>query len=291
MNIREEIKMNKVKLFSDSTCDLSFELIEKYNITVIPLYINIGEETFADLEELQNEQLFEIVKKTKIHPKTSAVAPGVFIEEFQAALNEGYDVVYMGIGGGFSGTLQSAHTAKLELDSDRIFLIDSQNLSSGSGLLLMRAAKMVEEGKSAAEIVSAIEDLKPRVRTQFVIDTLEYLHRGGRCSATARIFGTALKVHPIIRVVDGAMTVAKKPRGTLLKAVDVMMEYLEKDRDNLESDLIFITHAQAQDIVPYVREKIKMVAKFDNIVETKAGSVISSHCGPQTIGILYITKS
>lgn len=282
--------MNKVKLFTDSTCDLSFELIEKYQIEVIPLHINIGDKTYQDLVELQNEQLFEIVKKTNIHPKTSAVAPGEFLERFQEALQDGFDVVYMGIGGGFSGTLQSAHTAALELEENRVFLIDSQNLSSGSGLLLVKAGELVKQGKSALEIKKAIEEIIPRVRTQFVIDTLEYLHRGGRCSATARIFGTALKVHPIIRVVDGAMTVAKKPRGSILKAIDVMMEYLEKDSDNIDPELIFITHAQASSEVPYVREKIKMIAKFDNILETKAGSVISSHCGPHTIGILYITK-
>lgn len=282
--------MNKVKLFTDSTCDLSFELIEKYQIEVIPLHINIGDKTFQDLVELQNEQLFELVKKTNLHPKTSAVAPGVFLEKFQEALQEGFDVVYMGIGGGFSGTLQSAHTAVLELEENRVFLIDSQNLSSGSGLLLVKAGELVKQGKSAQEIKAEVEKIIPRVRTQFVIDTLEYLHRGGRCSATARIFGTALKVHPIIRVVDGAMTVAKKPRGSILKAIDVMMEYLEKDKDNIDPELIFITHAQASSEVPYVREKIKMTAKFDDIIETKAGSVISSHCGPHTIGILYITK-
>lgn len=282
--------MNKVAIITDSTCDLSEEIISQNNIDIIPLYVNFGDESYLDLIEMNGEKLFKKVKETNIHPKSSAPSPITFHEKFAKYIDEGYDILYLGIGADFSGTFQIAYTASLEFPKERIYLVDSQNLSSGIGLLIMKAIKFRDEGLSAKEIAQKLEEIAPRVRTQFVINTLDYLHNGGRCSGTARIVGSILKLHPIIRVVDGGMIVAKKPRGTLNKGIDVMLEYLEKDLGNIDKDCVFITHAAAPNEEVYIREKITPLLEGANIIETKAGSVISTHCGPQTIGVLYIVN-
>ena len=201
--------MNKVKIITDSTCDLNLDMYEGLDVEVIPFFVNFNEESYLDLIEMDSEKLFKKVEETNIHPKTAAASPGMFYETFKKYIDKGYDVLYLGIGSGLSGAFQIASTAALDLPENRVFLVDSQNLSSGSGLLLMKAVKFRDQGLSAKEIKEEVEKLVPRVRSQFVIDTLDYLHRGGRCSGTARIFGTLLKVHPLIRVVDGEMIVAK----------------------------------------------------------------------------------
>lgn len=282
--------MNKVKIITDSTCDLNLDMYEGLDVEVIPFFVNFNEESYLDLIEMDSEKLFKKVEETNIHPKTAAASPGMFYETFKKYIDKGYDVLYLGIGSDLSGAFQIASTAALDLPENRVFLVDSQNLSSGSGLLLMKAVKFRDQGLSAKEIKEEVEKLVPRVRSQFVIDTLDYLHRGGRCSGTARIFGTLLKVHPLIRVVDGEMIVAKKPRGTLKKAVDTMLEYFYKDLEKVDPECIFITHVLSDENEEYIREQVSPLIPNANIIETKAGSVIGSHCGPKTIGILYIVN-
>lgn len=282
--------MNKVKIITDSTCDLSLQMYQEMDVEVIPFHVNFNDESFLDLVEMDSDQLVEKVKETKIFPKTAAASAGVFYETFKKYIDQGYDVLYLGIGSGLSGAFQIAKSVIHDLPEGRVFLVDSQNLSSGSGLLLRKAVGFRDQGMSAEQIKEEVEKIVPRVRSQFIVDTLEYLHRGGRCSGTARLIGTLLKMHPLIRVIDGKMIVAKKPRGTLRKAVDAMLEYFYKDLDKVDPDCIFITHVVSDENEKYIREKITPLIPNANIVSTKAGSVIGSHCGPKTIGILYIVN-
>ncbi len=235
--------MANIKLITDSTCDLSKTLIEKHDIAVIPLFVNFDEASYKDGIELSTDQMYEKVNEYNQVPKTAAASPGMFEEVFSNYLSEGYEIIYLGIGRKFSATFQNATIAKNMLDDgDKIHIVDSQNLSSGSGLLLLKAAKMRSEGKSASEIVETLEGLREKVKTQFIIDTLEYLHKGGRLKAISAFVGSVLKLHPIIKVIDGEMAIGKKPRGKMRNGIRFMIRDVIKDKDSIDSDFMMITH-------------------------------------------------
>lgn len=283
--------MNKIKIITDCTSDLTTEMYEKLDIHVMLLNVTIGGKEYIDKVNITSEEMFKIVDEVNSLPKTSALTPSDFYNAFKTYVDEGYDVLYMGLGSGFSSTYQNAMIARDEFPVGRVRTVDSGNLSSGIGLLLLKAAKFRDEGCSLDELVSKLEELVPRVRTMFSINTLEYLHKGGRCSGTQRFFGTMLKIKPIIRVVDGKMVVGKKPRGKYKVALDSQLEYVMHDVDNIDPDNLFITHCLAKpEDIEYLKSGIKKSVNVDNIYVTDASSIIATHCGPRTIGILYIVK-
>jgi DegV family protein with EDD domain len=281
--------MHKIKLVSDSTCDLSKSLLEQHQISIIPLYVNFKEDSYLDGVTLTVPEMYKKVDELGFLPKTSAASPGSFVEIFEKYLEEGYEILYIGIGAKFSGTFQSAYSAKQLVASDKIHLIDSENLSSGSGLLVLKAAKFIEAGDDVETIIKKIKILIPKVRTQFVINTMEYLYKGGRCSGIAAIAGTLLKIKPIIKVVDGGMIVGKKPRGKIEIAIDVLIEEVISLKDDIDPEFMMITHSMASNSAQYIKSKLKAIS-INNLYETDAGCVISSHCGQGCIGILYILK-
>jgi len=282
--------MRPVKLIGDSTCDLSPDLIKKHDIEIIPLYVSFGEVSYKDGVDLTTEEMYKKVKESMMLPKTAAVSPGEFEQVFKKYIDQGYDVVYIGIGSKFSGTFQSAMLAKNMLETDHVYLVDSLNLSSGSGLLLLKASKYQKQGMSAEEIKKNVEKHVPLVRSQFVVDTLEYLYKGGRLNALSALMGKMLRVHPLIKVVDGEMTVGKKAMGSMRKGLLIMLEEAKKEKENIDSDYMMITHSLAEDHYQYIKRKVDEEFSIDNLYETQAGCVISSHCGAGTIGILYILK-
>ncbi len=282
--------MQKIKLVSDSTCDLSKALIEKHSIDIVPLYVNFNEESYLDGVTLSVPEMYRKVEEKGFLPKTAAASPGAFIEIFENNLNLGYEIIYIGIGANFSGTLQSAMTAKQFIESDKIHLIDSQNLSSGSGLLLLKAAKFIENGDNVSTIIEKIKQIIPKVRTQFIINTMEYLYKGGRCSGMAAFAGTLLKIKPIIKVTNGAMSVGKKPRGKIEVGIDVLIDEVIEQKDQLDDDFLMITHSVANQSADYIEANLKDKVNVKNRYVTDAGCVISSHCGQGCIGILYILK-
>lgn len=281
--------MNKVLVVTDSTCDLTQELIEKNDIKVLPLYVTFGEDTYKDGVEMTVDKLYDMVEEKKCLPKTSAASVFDFITFFKPYIDEGYDIFYTGISSKMSSSMQNVINASLELGENRIFVSDSLNLSSAIGLLVLKACKFRDEGKSAKEIKELIDELAPKVKAGFVIKTMDYLYKGGRCSAISMVFGTILKIKPFIRTKDGAMYVHKKPRGKMSSAIDVMIEEAYEDFGNIDTDYVMVTHSKADEYAPYIIEKLKEKG-FENVTETKAGCVISSHCGKGTIGILYILK-
>lgn len=282
--------MRKIKLLTDSTCDLSRDLLEKHNITVLPLYVYFGDEEYADGVDLTTADMYRKVSEKGILPKSSAIPPGVFFSCFTKLLEEDYDIIYMGIGSSFSGTFNSAHIAKNMCDSKHIHLIDSENLSSGTGLLLLKAAAFRSQGYPAEEIAEKIIELVPKVRSQFVIDTLDYLYKGGRLNALSAICGKVLHLHPIIKVRNGVMEVGKKVRGSMKKAVMVMLSEAEEIKEEIDTEFFMITHSLATDTFTLLQDEVKTRFNMQNIYETEAGCVISTHCGEGTIGILYIEK-
>lgn len=283
--------MNKIKIVVDSTVDLTKELYEKNNFEIVPLNVTFGEDTFQDGVTITRDQLYKDVEKYKSLPATSAPGPQVFEEVFKKYLAEGYQIIYMGIGSTLSTSLQSANIAKMNIGSDGIYLLDTKNLSSASGLLALKAAKLVKEGKTAKEIVEILEKDVPNVVAQFSVETLNYLHKGGRCSGTAKVLGHLLHIHPHILVRDGKLIVYKKPRGTMKVAIDGQIEELKNALPNVEMDNIMITDSGVTDeIRKYFVEQVSKLVDPKVIRCTPAGCVIASHCGPGTIGLLFIKK-
>ena len=281
--------MAKIKIVVDSTVDLSKDLYEKYDMEIIPLNVSFGEETFKDGVSITRDQLYKDVEKFKSLPATSAPGPQVFEEVFRKWLDQGYEVIYVGIGSTLSTAFQSANIAKNMIDSDKIHLVDSKNLSSASGLLAMKAAKLAKEGVSAEEICKTLEKDVPNTVAQFSVETLNYLHKGGRCSGTAKVLGHLLHIHPHILVKDGKLIVYKKPRGTMKIAIDEQIEELKNALPKVQMDNIMITDSGVSDeIREYFVKQVSKLVDPKIIRTTPAGCVIASHCGPGTIGLLFI---
>ncbi len=282
--------MSKIGIIADTACDLTKELIIKNNIELIPFYVNVNGKEYLSGKDITVEELFKYAEKHKAIPKTSQISFITFMEEFKKYLQKYDEIIYIGLGSKSSGTFNNARLAKEELNSDKIYLIDSQNLSSGIGLLLLKACKLRNLGKSCIEIVKEVQRCVPLVRTQFAINTLDYLHWGGRCSGTTHLFGSLLRIKPIVKVVDGTMIVAKKPIGKFEKALKVMIDMVRAEKDNIDPDNIMITHCLADEDAQYLKKEISEFVTTDSIHETYADVIVSAHCGPRTIGILYILE-
>lgn len=286
--------MARVKIVSDSTCDLGKEILSSLKVDVIPLYIEHEGKMYKDDEDITTSEMYELIKTSGKLTKTSCRAPEELRLFFKKFLDEGYDqIVYMGIGSTLSATFNNARLAALELGTDKVLVVDSKNLSSGTGLLVFKASELRDEGLSGEEIVERLNALVPNVRSQFIIDTFENLYKGGRCSGMARIFGTMLRIKPNIKVVNGKLEVARKPIG-MKRSLLAMIQDIEEDFKNNNVDLgrVMVTHsfadADAKFIIPRL---VALGIPEDRIVETKAGCVVSTHCGEGCIGILYITKN
>lgn len=279
-----------IRIISDSTCDLSKELIEKYNIEILPLHIHLGEEEYQDGVTITPDEIYEWSDANDTTPKTAAVSIGEAVDKFEPYVKNGDELIVFSISQGMSATCSVMRLAAQELEAeDSIHVIDSANLSTGIGLLVIEAAVMIQEGKSAKEIVAKIEELKPLVSASFVVDTLTYLHRGGRCSSVAALAGGMLKLHPKIVVDNGKMDANKKYRGKMNVVIKSYVKDMEEDLKTAKKDRVFITHSGCEEsIIEEVREYLKALNVFDEILITRAGSVISSHCGPGTLGVLFI---
>lgn len=280
------------KIIADSTCDLSKELIEKYDVEILPLHILLGEKEYLDGVNISPAEIYAWSDENKQTPKTSAIDMNTPVEAFQKYLDEGMEIVCFSISDDMSTTGNIFRMAVEELEAqDKIKVVNSANLSTGIGLLVLEAAIMAESGEDATAIAARMEELKPLVRASFVVDTLVYLHRGGRCSGLAALAGGALKLHPRIEVADGKMRPGKKYRGSMGKAI---MDYVKEMEESLKSarkDRVFITHSGCEEkVVSEVRAYLESLGHFDEILETVAGGVISSHCGPGTLGVLFIAQ-
>ena len=281
-----------VKILTDSTNDLPLDVIKKLDIEVIPLYVNFGNESLKDGVDIKTEELYKRVSSNGVLPKTAAITIGDFETVFKKYLDMGYELVYTGISGAMSSTLNNARIAIENLDAqDKAYAIDSKNLSTGIGLLLFKACKDRDLGLNAREIAANMEKNTDYVLSQFAIEQMEYLHKGGRCSGVARFAATVLRIKPIIEVRGGKMDVQAKPIGKIKVALDRMLKQLISDKDRLDKDHIIVTHSMADESAKYLIAKIKEEFNDVDILETNAGCVISSHCGPGTIGILYMVNS
>ncbi len=279
-----------LKIISDSTCDLGKELLDEYNISVLPLHISLGGEDYEDGRDITIDEIYEWCDAHKDTPKTSGPSVGRTMELFEPYLNCGDEIICFSVGSAMSSSGDVMRMAAEQMGaSDSVHVVDSQNLSTGVGLLVLRAAEMARERVPAEEVLREIGTLIPRVRASFVVDTLVYLHRGGRCSGLAAMAGGALKLHPRIEVVGGNMRPAKKYRGTMDRVIMSYVEDMEDDLKKADPSRVFITHSGCgHEIVEKVWEYLESLGVFREILETRAGGVISSHCGPGTLGVLFI---
>lgn len=276
----------------DSTCDLTPALLERFQIRTVPLTIQTGERIFPDDDHYTSEDLYADFHRDGTLPKTAAVSPEQFKEFFGAILAEGFDIVHIDISSDLSCTCQNAVMAAQELsDKGAIHVVDSRQLSTGGGLLALQGAKLRDDGMAASDIAAELRRLAPLSDTSFVLDTLEYMWKGGRCSGVTALGANMLKLKPSLEIRDGKLVVCKKYRGAMEK---VYRQYVtERLADKaVVDDWAFITHSgevsekTLQELTALVRE----LAPFKEVFVTQAGCTVSSHCGPGTLGVLFLRR-
>ncbi len=282
--------MYKIAISSDSTLDLSNELIKKYNIHVMPLHVLLGDKDYKDGVNITPNDIFNYVKKTNTLPKTSACTQLEYFDFFSKLLQEYDSVIHFSISSKCSSTHNDARLAALELDG-KVRVIDSLNLSTGQGLLVLKACDYLNEGLNLEEIINNINSLLDKVQTSFVVDTTDYLYKGGRCSAAALVATKLLLIHPAIEMKNGTLGVKKKYRGNLKKCIENYVKDLANEFSSYDDTRVFITHSSCDDdIVSTINDTVKKNFKFKEVLTTVAGSVVTSHCGKGTLGVLFITK-
>lgn len=282
--------MKNIVVMADSTCDLSEELIKKHEILTYPLHVHLGEEEYLDGVNITPQEIYKWAEEKNKAPKTSAIAIEEAKEHLDKALKIGEQVICFCISKEMSACYEVMCMAVKDMGvEDKVQIIDSMSLSAGVGLQVLEAAEMTEQGMKIEKIVNIIKELQPKVRASFVVDTLKYLHLGGRCSGIAALAGGTLKLHPYIAVENGKMSAGKKYHGRMKKVFDSYVEDITDSLKKSKSNRVFITHSGCEEeIIQMVKDKLKSMNYFDEIHVTRAGSVISCHCGPGTLGVLYI---
>ncbi|MGN7476239.1 DegV family protein [Solibacillus silvestris] len=275
-----------IKITADSTCDLSPELLAKYDISLAPLHVLIEEDDFLDGVDITPKDIFRYVSVENKSCSTAAINTYEYEQFFKPFTETHETIIHISLGSQFSSCYQNATLAAQELK--QIIVIDSQNLSSGSGLLVVEAAELARQGKSPQEIEARLIALIPEIEASFVIDKMEYLKRGGRCSSIEAFGATLLKIKPSIEVVNGKMEVGKKYRGNFKGCLEKYIKDRLAGRTDIDTSRIFITHSECSDeTVASVKEALSELKQFDDVLITKAGCTISTHCGPNTLGILF----
>ena len=274
---------------SDSTCDLSPELVQEYGIHIVPLYVSMDGKFYKDGLEVTPLDIFRHVGSGGGMCSTAAVNVEEYVEIFSAFRQKADAVIHFTISAEMSSCFQNATLAAQEFSE--VYVIDAENLSTGIGQLVLEAAIMAREGMAAGDITAHLNQLKKKLDVSFVLDTLEYLYKGGRCSGVAALGANLLSLKPCIEVVDAKMRVGKKYRGSLEKCLERYVRDKLADVDSLDLRRIFITHSNMdQKSVDRVHEIVASCAPFQEILETKAGCTISCHCGPNCLGILFFRK-
>ena len=281
----------QVILCADSTCDLSAELKEKYGVHTYPLHVLVGEKSCSDGVDITPDDIYAAYREQGILPKTAAVNTAEYLDFCAPFIEDGCDVVYISLGSALSTSYNNCRLAALETDG--LYVVDSCNLSTGSGLLVLEAAERIAAGMPAKQVAEEVQALTGKVQASFVLDTLEFLHKGGRCSALAMFGANLLQLKPGIEVnnENGSMGVGKKYRGSLDKALQQYVQDELDGRTDIDTKRLFITHSGiSQERIDMVKAEVAKYQKFEEILVTRAGCTISSHCGPNTLGILFMTK-
>ncbi len=286
----------KILLSADTPCDIGNELKARYQVSLFPLHIILDEKQYTDGLDITSAQLYEAWWNHKLLPRTAAINPEEYESYFMPFLENGYDVIHVSLGSGLSSSCQNAKIASETLKSKgNVYVIDSCSLSTGFGLLVCEAGERIKKGMPAKQIVEEVTALVGDTRASFILDTLEFMRAGGRCSSITQIGAALMNLKPTILVRNdrqGSMVVGKKYMGKLAPS---LMKYVDdqlKDRTDLILDRVFVTHSGMDDpaIIDRVVERIRELQPFKEIFVTQASCTISSHCGPNTLGVLFLTK-
>ncbi len=279
----------KIKIISDSTCDLSSELLKKHDITTTPLIVMKADEEFEDGLTITPEEIFAHVAAGGNLCSTAARSVGFYQDTFAKFSNEYDGIIHISIGSLFSSSYQNACLAAEEFDNVRC--IDSQNLSTGQGLVVLKACELAQTAQSLDELAQELQNYTSQVEASFLVDKLDYLAKGGRCSSAAALGANLLNLKPCIEVKDGKMTVVKKYRGNYAKCLANYVKDRLAEREDVDSQTLFITQTVvSDDCYQAVKEAVDAYGHFETIYETKAGCTVSCHCGPGTLGILFVRK-
>lgn len=278
-----------VCITADSTCDLTQELLDRFQIKTVPLHVLLGEETYLDGVNFTQEMIFERYAKDKVLPRTSAVSPQEFTNFFTPLVEAGYEVVHLDISSDLSGTYQNAVIAAADLPG--VYPIDTRKLTTGMGQMLLEACRLRDEGKDAQTIAQAMQDLIPKVNVSFVIDTLEYMWKGGRCTGVTAFGANLLNLKPCIEMRDGKLEVCKKYRGNIFKVYE---KYITERMSGkkIRPDYFFVTTSNAltAEQQTMLSALIRSIAPIKEIFYTRTGCTVTSHCGPGTLGILFLEE-
>lgn len=280
--------MNKVIITCDSTCDMTQAQLKEYGIKTVPLYVRIQDEEYKDGVNITSEVMFEKIKTSGQMPKTAAVSFQDYLDFWKPLRDEGYEIVHLTISGDMSVCFQNCRMAAEEMGG--VYAVDSRALSTGIALLAITGANLAKEGKSAKEIYDILMEKREKLNVSFVLDTVDYLAKGGRCSAVAAFAAGLLRLRICIEVQDGKMDVCKKYRG---KMAAVLTEYVRErlEKANPDLDLIYITDSGVSDeIREKVKEAVLAMYPFAQVYFSNAGCTVCSHCGPGTLGILFFEK-
>lgn len=280
----------QITISSDSTCDLSQGLVDRYNIHILPMGVTLGDKMYRDGIDITPDQIYAHHEKTGQLPKTSAINIAESADFFAELTKDGSTVIHFTISSSMSATYNNARIAAEDFED--VYVVDAKNLSTGSGLLVLAAAEMAQEGMEAKEIAKKVSELADCVDASFVVDNLEYLAKGGRCSAVAAFGANLLQLKPCISVKNGAMGVGKKYRGKFEKTLLSYVADRLADAEDICLDRVFVTHAGCDaDIVESVVNAVKGTLPFKVVLVTRAGCTVSSHCGANTLGVLFIRKT
>lgn len=280
----------QIIISSDSTCDLSRELIQRYNIRILPMGISLGDEIFRDGIDITPDAIYAHAAETGQLPKTSAINMAEDADFFEELTRDGSAVIHFTISSAMSATYNNARMAAEDFED--VYVVDAKNLSTGSGLLVLAAAEMAQQGMEAEVIAQKVSAMADYVDASFVVDNLEYLAKGGRCSAVAAFGANLLQLKPCISVKNGTMGVGKKYRGKFEKVLPAYVADRLSNSEDIDLERIFVTHAGCDpQLVESVAELVRNTLPFKEVLVTRAGCTVSSHCGANTLGILFVRKT
>lgn len=281
----------KVKIITDSTCDLPKSLIEEFDIDTVPLYVIMDEISYKDGIDMTPDKLIEWSDKTKRPPLTSAPTVEDYTKIFKPYVDKKQEVVFVSVSSVLSATFQNAFFAANTLEKGKVIAVDGKNVTMGTGYIAIKAAQLSNEGKKADEIVEALEKFVPKVKSSFIFDNLEFLKRGGRCSAAKALAVSAMKIRPRIDVIDGNMIPGEKFRGSLEKAVKKFCDSVLGNLDGTDPAFCFVGKTKDDhELQDFIYEEVKKIGYFKNVYKANAGCIITSHSGPNAYAIVFAEK-
>lgn len=286
--------MNPVKLIADSSCDIGPELAKRYDVDFVHIHVRLNGNEYLDGVDITHREIYDNYEKNRTLPSTCAMNIDEYEAVFRTYIEQGYDIVHVSLGSGLSSTCSNARLAGELFDPGRVYVIDSKSLSTGSGHIVCECGERIKKGLSAKEIFDEVTPITDKVSASFILDDLKYLHAGGRCSGLAQFGATLMNIKPCIMVRNdlyGSMTVGKKYMGSYKRSALKYVENMIKDRTDIELDRCFITHSGSDpEVLEAMRALAMQLQPFKEIHITHASATICAHCGPNTTGILFITK-